>query len=236
MSAASDQHEWAVALVDRAAPQLFDADPRVSAVGVSRYGDHLGFRVVRNFGKVLPLSVKVRTIEKIEDLPVHYHNVPGDFLPLTKLPHKGPGSPGTTSYGVEQKKHNPVCCGLQIQNYDYDDRIGLLSQGLMTVGTLGCFVQLPSSEVCLLSNNHVIAAENKGNKGKDRILQPGGGTLNLNDKIAELHDFVDLRYSPHGTTPGQGAILNVVDAAIAKLDPGIKREQKHLTYQACTIA
>ncbi|MCS6962733.1 hypothetical protein [Thermoflexus sp.] len=64
---------------------------------------------------------------------------------------------------------------------------------LVTAGTFGCLVRR-GSEVFILSNNHVLAATNRGRPG-DRIRQPGpvdGGTVA--DEIAELAEFVPIRF------------------------------------------
>lgn len=78
----------------------------------------------------------------------------------------------------------------------------------ITAGTLGCFVQIADgSTPCILSNNHVLADENRASLG-DPILQPGrtdGGTLPL-DEVASLSRFEPL--NPAG---------NLIDAALAAL-------------------
>jgi hypothetical protein len=76
----------------------------------------------------------------------------------------------------------------------------------ITAGTFGCLVRRYEEEF-ILSNNHVLANENKGLTG-DPILQPGpydGGTSG--DKIAELSAFVPISFD-------YGA--NKVDAALAR--------------------
>ena len=63
----------------------------------------------------------------------------------------------------------------------------------ITAGTFGCLVRR-GEDVFILSNNHVLADMNKGRIG-DPILQPGpadGGTMD--DRIAELADFVPLDF------------------------------------------
>jgi hypothetical protein len=61
----------------------------------------------------------------------------------------------------------------------------------------------------VLSNNHVLADLNRGTSG-DVVLQPGpaDGGLNPADAIGRLHRFVPV-----------GDDGNVIDAAIAQLDP-----------------
>lgn len=62
-----------------------------------------------------------------------------------------------------------------------------------TTGTIGCIVKRGTQRF-ILSNNHVMARANKARIG-DPIIQPGlndGGTLD--DTIAELADFVPLKF------------------------------------------
>lgn len=85
-----------------------------------------------------------------------------------------------------------------------------ISHGNVTAGTLGCFVQDKHGNVCILSNNHVIANQNDANKG-DKICQPGTydkGTI-ASDSVATLSNFVKI-----------AGAHNLVDAAIAKLNKG----------------
>src|SRR5207253_2932602 len=74
----------------------------------------------------------------------------------------------------------------------------------ITAGTLGCLCVVDGN-LCILSNNHVLANVNRGKRG-DAILQPGrvdGGTSA--DKIAELQDFVKINFNSS----------NKVDCAVA---------------------
>lgn len=83
----------------------------------------------------------------------------------------------------------------------------------ITAGTLGALVRLAGHDrPRLLSNNHVLADENRGAEG-DEIVQPGvldGGTLPI-DRVGVLERFVAL----------DGSTVNIVDAAIASLDSEI---------------
>lgn len=82
------------------------------------------------------------------------------------------------------------------QNYDSDLREQVLARGHMIVGTLGCFVHMGTG-TGFLSNNHVVAAENKANGG-DTILQAGSHSTSSADSIGALHDFERLLTSPAG--------------------------------------
>ena len=79
-----------------------------------------------------------------------------------------------------------------------------------TGGTLGGFVRSrDDGSVLILSNNHVLANENKAKKG-DHILQPGvfDGGQDPEHKVGELLRFVKLKKA--------GA--NLVDGAVASID------------------
>lgn len=90
----------------------------------------------------------------------------------------------------------------------------------ITAGTLGCFVALrgdATGKLHILSNNHVLSAENKGKTG-DAILQPGrhDGGVDPADVVAALAKQIKLKK--------RGA--NLVDAAIAGLNAGIEKDGK----------
>lgn len=93
---------------------------------------------------------------------------------------------------------------------------GFLATGFIMAGTLGCFVRSGSSTALyILSNNHVLADENRYAKGGS-IVQPGaldGGSPTA-DRVAKLTKFVRLE-----TTK-----TNFVDCAIAKLNASIQAD------------
>lgn len=83
----------------------------------------------------------------------------------------------------------------------------------VTAGTLGGFVRpRAGGELAILSNNHVLANENRAKAG-DAIVQPGtlDGGVAPRDTVATLSSFPRLRRS--------GA--NLVDCAMAEITPGI---------------
>jgi hypothetical protein len=91
----------------------------------------------------------------------------------------------------------------------------------ITAGTLGGFVRSrDDSSILILSNNHVLANENKARKGDD-ILQPGAfdGGQNPGQKAGELRRFIRLKKA--------GA--NQVDCAVASVDGEIKFDHRTLT-------
>jgi hypothetical protein len=91
----------------------------------------------------------------------------------------------------------------------------------ITAGTLGGFVcDRDGGSVLILSNNHVLANENRAQKG-DLILQPGvfDGGQDPEHKVGELLRFVRLKKA--------GA--NLVDGAVASNNPGIEFDHRTLT-------
>jgi hypothetical protein len=101
----------------------------------------------------------------------------------------------------EQQRHRPLKIGISVGHY------------AVTAGTLGCFVRkCGGSDTLILSNNHVLANENKGKIG-DTILQPGAYDDGKDpaDKVAELAGMVRLKK----TQP------NAVDAAVAALSKDV---------------
>jgi hypothetical protein len=99
--------------------------------------------------------------------------------------------------------------------------VGYLPTGYIVAGTLGCFVhKASSSALYILSNNHVLADENRYAKG-GAIVQPGtldGGSATA-DRVAKLSEFVRL----------DAAATNFVDGAIAKLNAGVDADTSTLT-------
>jgi hypothetical protein len=108
----------------------------------------------------------------------------------------------------EQTRKRPLLIGLSVGHYK------------ITAGTLGAFVRLrKGGALRLLSNNHVLADEDRGKKG-DAILQPGAydGGRNPGDRIGTLDAAVKLKKTG----------VNVVDCALAALAPKV-------TFRAATL-
>ncbi|MFP3604664.1 hypothetical protein [Paraburkholderia sp. SIMBA_053] len=221
-----------------AAGTIFDADPGVRSVGVGKNGDDVGFFAVRNSSEAVAFAGGAhspRPLTNLKGVPVHYINAPNDPVGLARVPHSGPASPGVGSLVQEQQFHRPLVCGLQLQNYDDDVRTGEITKGYMFVGTLGCFVNLANGSVAMLSNNHVLAGENRGVIGQDRILQPGGVNFQHTMLAGVLEDFVKLTPSPAGASMVQGNVhLNTVDAATATVAAGQVPSQTYLPLRAVT--
>ena len=215
--------EQAVERVEEAAAEIFAADASVRSVGVTRLRRSFGYgyRVVRNSAAILPFkfSPAEHPVQEFRGIPVGFVDTPAEVKALVAVAGSGPACPQAASVIPEVQPHRPLVAGLEIQNFDDNDRRGILPQGIVEVGTLGCFVRLPSGDAALLSNNHVVAGENRGVKGKDRILQPGFLAYYPDDQIAVLSDFVDLQPSATGASPKKGdAVFNEVDVGVAQLD------------------
>lgn len=105
-------------------------------------------------------------------------------------------------------------------------RIGCsIAHHMITAGTLGAFAKWKNAsgakakEVLVLSNNHVLANENDAKVGDD-ILQPGYEDKGKRpaDVIGKLAEWVELDV--------RGA--NIVDCAVAKLNPDLKTDLRTL--------
>lgn len=109
----------------------------------------------------------------------------------------------------QQKRVRPLRPGVSIGHYK------------ITAGTLGCFVRERSDGAArILSNNHVLANENRAKKG-DPILQPGAFDHGRNpaDKVGEFLRMVRLQRSRP----------NLVDAALGTVDAGVEFNARTLT-------
>ncbi len=101
-----------------------------------------------------------------------------------------------------QSRHRPLLIGTSIGHY------------AITAGTLGSFVKRrDNGAILILSNNHVLADENRG-KRRDAIIQPGSydGGHQGSDQVGSLDSFVKL----------QKTAANRVDCAIAAIREGIQ--------------
>ena len=107
-----------------------------------------------------------------------------------------------------QKETRPLRVGASIGHFK------------ITAGTLGGFVRGRDAGAALIvSNNHVLANENKARKG-DAIIQPGhfDGGQDPAQKVGELLRFVRLKKA--GT--------NLVDCAVASVDDEIEFDPRTL--------
>ena len=222
--------EQCLEVLDRAIDELFDADPQIQAVGIARHDTAFGFKAVKNAAKILPasaLSKATKPPKSIKKIPVVIEEVSADVEISLSAP-----VPMVASFVPEQQQHRPIVCGLQVQNVDDDDRqrrAGRLGANLIIIGTLGCFVRLADGTLAILSNNHVLAGENRGRNGHDRILQPGNLTFTASQHIATLTNFIPLNPSPSNARPANGnVVFNTVDAAVATVQNGVAHSQSYL--------
>jgi hypothetical protein len=196
-------------------------DPQIMSVGIGLVPGGHGFRVVRRqTPRVRSLhQLDARTLAAgVRGFMIDLHEVEGPVRPQVQL-HRSTLDVGTPTL-PEQNRVRPLCAGLQLQNWDCDAREGRLAAECVEVGSLGMLLA-HGERTLLLSNNHVLAGQNRGELG-DRIAQPGGQQLEDGDVIARLEGFVELRTSPIGAHPRWGNVnWNRVDAAIAAVSPGL---------------
>jgi len=127
-------------------------------------------------------------VPEAERIPREIEGIPTDVIEARDFSIWRPIPP------IYQRRVRPAMGGLSIGHYD------------ISAGTFGCLVA-DRRERYVLSNNHVLANENRGTEG-DPILQPGrfdGGKVDR-DVLARLVTYVAL--DPDG--------VNVVDAALAE--------------------
>jgi hypothetical protein len=100
-----------------------------------------------------------------------------------------------------QRRRRPLEIGVSVGHF------------AITAGTLGCFVAKPGdAKAMILSNNHVLAAENQGKPG-EAVLQQArydGGRTSTHT-VAQLGNFVRL----------QPTKANLVDAALATVTSSV---------------
>lgn len=153
---------------------------------------------------VLAVRIQKRGLENSPQLESIKKQAKGEIdVQFIGVPTKRAAIPWT------QETARPLKIGISIGHYK------------ITAGTLGGFVRSrDDGSVLILSNNHVLANENKGKKG-DPVLQPGAddGGRNPEDKVGELLRFVSLKRE--GT--------NLVDCALATIDSSVEYDTRTLT-------
>jgi hypothetical protein len=217
-----------------AAAQLFAMDPQIMSIGIGSMPGGHGFRVVRRrTANVRALQqLDARTIAAgVRGIAIDLHEVEGPVRPQVKLVSQLHGGSLEQDAPVlaEQEHQRPLCAGLQLQNWDSDAREGLIEAGCVEVGSVGMLLA-HGERTLLLSNNHVLAGQNRGRVG-DRIAQPGGEQLEDGDVIARLERFVELRTSTIGAHPRWGNVnWNQVDAAVAVVAPALASSSGFLPH------
>ena len=140
---------------------------QIKAVGLTRHNGQAAFLVVTDASRGTAGAVAAQAAElfpELGDVPVVTLEVPGRFRAAAYLP--GAQAEALTP---EQEVLEPVVLGAQVQNGSADERLGGYG-----VGTLGAFARDAEGRTVLLSNNHVIAAENDARVG-DEIFQAQRG-------------------------------------------------------------
>ena len=171
--------------------------PEVKALGLTRHDAQDALLViVRDAGVQAFGSGDMHGLfaDALPNLPLVMREVSGDLRATMNLPVAQ-----TQALTPEQEVLEPVVLGAQVQNGSADERLGGYG-----VGTLGAFAQDTDGNTVLLSNNHVIAAENDAKVG-DVIFQAQRGRGRA---VAKLAAWVPITLSAP----------NRVDIAYATLD------------------
>jgi len=155
------------------------------------------------FTEELAVKYFVRTKKKTgltsgEKLPAKLQNVPTDVVRMAPLRARG-------SFTLRLRPALGGCSGcVVVPGLNYTGTLGL---GMRGYGSL-------ADRTFVLSNNHVLANENRSRVG-DPVIQPGSldGGVTAQDVIGELFDFVPLRFEQ--STNVQTPQVNKVDAACA---------------------
>lgn len=207
-------------------------DPQIVSVGITEMSGGHGLLVVRQ------RSAGVRALYElgpatlrlgVRGMPVRLCETTAPLRPQVLLPASDLSPSESQRMLPEQGIHRPLRPGLQLQNWDSDKRLGLLDAAQIEVGSLGMMIDDRRGPL-LLSNNHVLAAQNRAELG-DRIVQAGGGDLDEDDVIARLERFVALCPSEAGAHLRWGnVVFNRVDAAIARVAPGVAWRPDYLPY------
>lgn len=166
---------------------------RTLAMGIARHGKkdfRLAVRLQRRGLEASPELERIRALAKGE-IDVRYV-----------------GHVGKRALPWHQRRNRPLRVG------------GSIGHFAITAGTLGCFVRARGGRHLILSNNHVLADENRARIG-DAVVQPGrlDGGRRRGDTVGALVKFVRM------TT--RRDIL--VDCALAGIDDAVEYDYRNLT-------
>ena len=189
---------------------------QIKAVGLTRHNGQAAFLVVTDTsgdaasrdaasrdaaGAVTAQAAEL--FPELGDVPVVTREVPGRLRAAAYLP--GAQADALTP---EQEVLEPVVLGAQVQNGSADERLGGYG-----VGTLGAFAQDAAGRTVLVSNNHVIAAENDAVVG-DEIFQAQRGRGRVVGTLAvwvpitvDRPNRVDIASAVVNETPFENAFL-----------------------------
>lgn len=165
------------------------------AVNENVVGVGIGNKMVRS-EPTDEVAVRVYVRRKVHPLLLGAGEaVPGEIEGVpTDVVETGPFSIWRPIPPIYHRKVRPAMGGLSLGHF------------AITAGTFGCLVRARDGSTMMLSNNHVLANENRGTQG-DPVLQPGtfdGGRTDR-DVIARLQSWVALREDD----------ANLVDGALA---------------------
>ncbi len=155
----------------------------------------LGIAARKKKEYALAVRVQQRTLASVRAVELIEKQARGEV----DLRHIGPVVKRNTGVRIPwyRQRTRPLRMGSSVGHYS------------ITAGTLGAFVrERGGTKLCVLSNNHVLADENRGKVG-DAILQPGAFDLghDPDDAIGTLSKFIRLK--------ARG--INQVDSALAEL-------------------
>jgi hypothetical protein len=199
--------------IPEAAGELFQADVRVRAVGLTPLRTGFGFGVVRN--AAIPVAMAgVSKIEELSGIPVVYDDALGEPTPHAVMAY---GAVLGATNQPEANQGRPIVIGAELENLDADLRRGLLPT-YRTLGSLACMVQTDAGGRGVLTAAHVLAPMDNDGQAGDTVVQNGGGPPASGLQIGQLDAFAALEPSDPNASPGYGVVFNAADAAIAALD------------------
>lgn len=191
--------KYKAAKQDKRVVSRFASDPNLLGLGVGPKeveGRLTGNLALKFFVRTKKLK---KELSQKESLPSRIAEVTTDVVKLAPLRARA-------NFTQKLRPALGGCSGcVVVPNLTYTGTLGL---GMRGYGGL-------ADKSFVLSNNHVLANENRANIG-DSIIQPGSldGGNPTTDKIGELFDFVRLQFSSYGQP---NPLVNKVDAACAVL-------------------
>ena len=197
----SDQRARATENFGKAYARLYRADC-VQMVGIGTKGGAPAYVVSLSAAAPNDLS----RISEVDGIPVVFEEL------------RAPIAPQARSYSAMTMSSLPLTYGERIGNLDAAIREGGHSGAMLSGGALGCFVQLSSGQVAILSAGHVLNPSDLGRTG-DRIARIGDdpqpiGTLIRGHKLIRSSTKLDF--------PEDDAHWNEADVAVVALNPDIE--------------
>jgi hypothetical protein len=194
---------------------------KASLAGSGEAGNRLDVEAITPYGIPSRRKADVQRIQPSVALGVAPGKESGDYRLAVRVQHLNLLRSSYVERAVELAKGEADVrlIGQLVKRDDgFQDRQRPIRPGIsvghfrITAGTIGCLVER-GRKTFILSNNHVLADENAGERG-DVILQPGDadGGRRPRDVIAALTRFVRLVH--RGT--------NTMDCALAELKPDVE--------------